>query len=245
MKKIILSLAVIGLILGCTSSQAISDSVEKGYIAISTSANAELAPDVAEISIAVETSDSKSMQNATTKNKEISDKVISSLKTMINSSNGDYIKTSDYNASPVYSYSGNKRILDKYRVTNSVIVHTKSIDKVGKMIDNAISLGATNVNSLSFSVSNYENQCNDLLTIATKKAVTRANAIAKTVPVVISGVRSMDASCSTNNSVRPQYRMMMANKMMAEGASDEASTTSIESGIVKVYANVNVSFYVK
>ena len=112
------------------------------------------------------------------------------------------------------------------------------------MIDTAISLGATNVNSLVFSVSNYEAQCNELLSTAVKKASARAHAIAKAVPTTITGIRSMDVSCSPNNSVRPQYRLMMANKAM-DSAEAGASSTTIESGVVKVYANVNASYFVK
>ena len=78
------------------------------------------------------------MQKATVANKEISDKVLGELKNLINTQNGDYIKTSDYSANPVYTYNEKKRVLDKYEVSNRVIVHTKSIDKVGKMIDSAI-----------------------------------------------------------------------------------------------------------
>ena len=196
MKKVLLTAAVLGLLIGAAplSTQAVTAAVERGYISVSTTANTELAPDVAEVSIAVQTTDSKSMQKATIQNKEISDKVIAALKSMINTADGDYIKTSDFNASPIYSYSGSRRTLDKYQVSNSIIIHTKSIEKVGSMIDKAIALGATNVDSLAFSVSNYENQCNDLLAIATKKAQNRANAIAKTVPTSITGIRSMDVS---------------------------------------------------
>jgi len=245
MKKVLLTAAVLGLLIGAAplSTQAVTAAVERGYISVSTTANTELAPDVAEVSIAVQTTDSKSMQKATIQNKEISDKVIAALKSMINTADGDYIKTSDFNASPIYSYSGSRRTLDKYQVSNSIIIHTKSIEKVGSMIDKAIALGATNVDSLAFSVSNYENQCNDLLAIATKKAQNRANAIAKTVPTSITGIRSMDVSCSANNAYRPQYRMMMAKNMDASGA--ESSSTSIEKGVVKVFATVNASFFVK
>lgn len=171
MRKVLLTAAVLGLLIGSAplASQAVTTAVERGYISVNTTANTELAPDVAEISIAVQTTDSKSMQKATLQNKEVSDKVISALKSMINTADGDYIKTSDFNASPIYSYSGSRRTLDKYQVSNSIIIHTKSIEKVGAMIDKAIALGATNVDSLAFSVSNYENQCNDLLSIATKK----------------------------------------------------------------------------
>ena len=245
MKKFLISAAIVGLALGCASVQAISESIERGYISVNTSANAELAPDVAEISIAVKTYDNKSMQKATLQNKEISEQVIATLKSMIDTSKGDYIKTADFSATPIYSYSGNKRNFDKYQVSNSVVVHTKSIDKIGTMIDKSIALGATDVNSLNFSVSSYEAQCNDLLTLAAKKASARANAVAKTVPTTLSGIRSMDVSCSTSNSSRPQYKMLMANRAMTMDAEAAGSSTTIESGVVKVFANVSATYFVK
>lgn len=245
MKKFLISAAIVGLALGCASVQAISESIERGYISVNTSANAELAPDVAEISIAVKTYDNKSMQKATLQNKEISEQVIATLKSMIDTSKGDYIKTADFSATPIYSYSGNKRNFDKYQVSNSVVVHTKSIDKIGTMIDKSIALGATDVNSLNFSVSNYEAQCNDLLTLAAKKASARANAVAKTVPTTLSGIRSMDVSCSTSNSSRPQYKMLMANRAMMMDSEAASSSTTIESGVIKVFANVSATYFVK
>lgn len=245
MKKFLISAVIVGLALGCASVQAISESIERGYISVNTSANAELAPDVAEISIAVKTYDNKSMQKATLQNKEISEQVISTLKSMIDTSKGDYIKTADFSATPIYSYSGNKRNFDKYQVLNSVVVHTKSIDKIGTMIDKAIALGATDVNSLNFSVSNYEAQCNDLLTLAAKKASARANAVAKTVPTTLAGIRSMDVSCSASNSSRPQYKMLMANRAMMMDSEAAGSSTSIESGVIKVFANVSATYFVK
>lgn len=245
MKKFLISAVIVGLALGCASVQAISESIERGYISVNTSANAELAPDVAEISIAVKTYDNKSMQKATLQNKEISEQVISTLKSMIDTSKGDYIKTADFSATPIYSYSGNKRNFDKYQVSNSVVVHTKSIDKIGSMIDKAIALGATDVNSLNFSVSNYEAQCNDLLTLAAKKASARANAVAKTVPTTLAGIRSMDVSCSTSNSSRPQYKMLMANRAMMMDSEAAGSSTTIESGVIKVFANVSATYFVK
>lgn len=245
MKKFLISAVIVSLALGCATVQAISESIERGYISVNTSANAELAPDVAEISIAVKTYDNKSMQKATLQNKEISEQVIATLKSMIDTSKGDYIKTADFSATPIYSYSGNKRNFDKYQVSNSVVVHTKSIDKIGTMIDKSIALGATDVNSLNFSVSNYEAQCNDLLTLAAKKASARANAVAKTVPTTLSGIRSMDVSCSTSNSSRPQYKMLMANRAMMMDSEAAGSSTTIESGVIKVFANVNATYFVK
>ena len=129
--------------------------------------------------------------------------------------------------------------------SNRVIVHTKSIDKVGKMIDNAIAAGATNVDNLSFSVSNYEAQCNDLISIATQKALTRANVIAKALATSVVGLNNISTSCSTNNYNPPRF--YMAKNMIADVAAESSATgaTTISNGVVKVNANVNASFYVK
>lgn len=247
MKKILLSITVLSLILGCASlsTQAVADAVERGFVSVSTSANTELTPDIADISIAIQTFDSKSLQKATSENKEISEKVLSAIKVMINPLQGDYVKTMDYSASPIYSYSGSKRNLDKYQVSNTVIIHTKSINKIGAMIDKAISLGATNVNNLALSVSSYDDECNELLVTATKKAQTRANTLAKAASTTVTGVRSLNVSCSANNSITPQYRMLAANIGSADMAEAKAASTSIEKGIVKIYATVNATFFVK
>ena len=165
---------------------------------------------------------------------------------IINIENGDYIKTTDFSASPVYSYVNSKKIFEKYEVSNRVIVHTKSIDKVGKMIDKSINAGATNVDNLSLSSSNYESQCNNLISVATKKALTRANVIAKALGTVTDGVSNISTSCSTNNYNPP--RLYMAKNMIADVAVESAggnNFTSISNGVVKINANVNASFFVK
>ncbi|MBR1776015.1 SIMPL domain-containing protein [bacterium] len=251
MKKILTLIAVLGLIGGCTAMSTLAvtqnNEKERGYISLSTSANTEVAPDVAEISFAVKTYDTKSIQKATAANKEISDKIYTILKGMINNAGGDFIKTSDFHASPIYTYNGNKRNLDKYEVSNRVTVHTKSLDKVGTMIDKSIEAGATNVDSLNFSVSNYESQCNSLIEIASKKANTRAQIATKAMGATLDGIKSMDISCSDNNNYH-MPRMYMAKNMMADaaaGVAAEAAPTSISSGVIKVYANVNVSYFVK
>ena len=252
MKKLLTTIAVLGLFIGCASlgTQAVTQNSDKerGFISLSTSANTEVAPDVAEVTFAIVTSDPKSMQKATVQNKEISNKVLTALKSLLNTQSGDYIKTTDFHASPVYTYSGNKRSLEKYEVSNRVFVHTKSLDKRGNMIDRAIESGATNVNSLNFSVSNYESQCNSLIEIASKKANTRASIAVKSMSATLDGIKSMDISCSENKSYSAP-RMYMAKNMLAataDGVSAESSPrTSISEGVIKIYANVNVSYFVK
>ncbi len=253
MKKFLVLAAAAALVSGLAVNSVsagitVNQTEERGYVTISASSNKELTPDVAEISISVVTSDNKSMQKATMENKEISDKVYSALKSMITPENGDYVKTANFRANPVYTYSSNnKRNLDKYEVSNTVIVHTKSIDKAGDMIDKAISLGATDVSNLSFTLSKYEQECDELLAVATKRARTQADSIVKAAGSSITGVKSLNGSCSPNASSRVTYRNMLlsAKAESADSASAYGSSTPIEVGAVKIYANVNASFFVK
>jgi len=117
---------------------------------------------------------------------------------------------------------------------------------VGSMIDKAIQVGATNVDNLSFSVSNYESHCNDLIKIATQKAKTRANVVAEALSTYVIGINNISTSCSANNYNPP--RLYMAKNMISDVAAESSTvggSTSISNGVVKINANVNASFYVK
>ena len=250
MKKSMVIIAVLSVLAGSmmTSQAGQSGEKERGSISVSTSSEADVAPDVADISFAVVTTDAKSMQKATLINKDISEKVYNVLKEQINTANGDYIKTSNYNASPVYIYKDKKQVLDKYQVSNRVTVHTKSLDKLGSMIDKSMEAGATNVDSLNFSISNYESKCNSLIESAVKKANSRAGIAAKGSGTTLDGIMSMNVSCSENRNYNAP-RIMMA-KSMVLGASNDAAeeakpSTSISAGVIKVYSNVNATFFVK
>ena len=246
MRKKCLSFALLlaFLMTGLLGTNAMSFNSEKGIISVNTSSNMEVIPDVAEISFAVQTSHKESMQIAALENKKISDEVFSKLKTYINEQNGDYIKTSDFKANPVYSYQNSKKIFERYEVSNKVIVHTKSIDEVGQMVDKALTLGATNVENLSFSVSNYESQCNELISEASKKAKTRADLIAKSLSTSIKGISNLTSSCSANEYNTP--RLYLAKNMISDVAAESTSSgVSISNGVIKINANVNASFFAR
>lgn len=245
LSAVLLSAPILTLPAGAVSDVATSNK-DRGYVSVSYSAEKEVSPDTVEVSIAVRTDDKKTMQEAVRKNKEITDKVYAYLKGEINSANGDYIKTSNYSASPSYIYnSSNKRILDKYEVSNNIIVHTKSIDKIASIIDKSLSLGATNVDSLNFSLSEKDAQCAELLSNATKQVRKRADIVAAAAGSSVVGIKNIDTSCSLNNSRIPVYRnsLMMAKAASMDAA--EGSATNIEAGTIKIYSNVNASFYLK
>lgn len=222
---------------------------EKGTINSSYTAEKEVSPDTAEVSIAVKTEDTHSLSSAITKNKEISEKVYANLKGMIDNSKGDYLKTSNFSANPSYRYTGGKQIFEKYEVSNNIIVHTKNIEKISAMIDKSLKLGATNVDSLSFSLSEKDNICANLLKEAAQKSKNRADLVASASGTSVTGIKSLDTSCTVNRygSSRNMYvsnRMMYAETAM-DNAAAGASTPDIEAGVIKVYATVGASYFIK
>lgn len=255
MKKVIAATMLSSVLLTLPTStlpagavNGIDSTLNKGYVSVSYTAEKEVSPDTVEVSISVKTDDKKSMQEAVRKNKEISDKVYSYLKSVITPANGDYVKTSNFSASPSYIYNNNKRTLDKYNVSNNVIVHTKSIDKISTIIDNSLSLGATDVDSLNFLLSEKDTQCADLLSNAAKQARKRADIVATSVGSSVVGIKNIDTTCSLNNSSRyPVYRnsLMMAKAESMDDATPETNSVNIEAGTIKIYSNVNASFYLK
>lgn len=236
MKKILISVLVLFSFAALTAmSQNIE--LEKGFISVNSFSNKEVSPNQAEISFSIETSD-KSLKNASEQNKLIANKVYSSLKSVIGM--GDYLKTGQYCAKPEYIYSKDKKVLDKYSVINTVVLKTKNIDIIPRFIDIAVSQGATGVNNLIFSASDYDSICNDNLAELTKKTYSQANAIASSIHSQIVGVKSINASCTTNNAPRPYFAAMSG-----KGVADELSVTPIESGKININLNVDASFYVK
>lgn len=223
---------------------------ERGWISVSYTAEKEVSPDTVEISIAVKSSDKHSMQEAVRKNKEISDKVYAYVKTFINTDNKDYVKTSNFSAYPEYQYSSGKRYLDKYTVSNNIIVHTKYVDRISTLIDKSLSLGATNVDSLNFSLSEKDKECAELLAKASSNARKRADIVASASGTTVSGIKNIDTSCSVN---RPgNYNFARNTVMMAKSAGtaemEDAvveGSPNIEAGVIRVYSSVNASYYLK
>lgn len=240
MKKVLLLvLCLIGFVALSIKAETRAETIEKdkGYISVNESITKDISPNQAEISISIVTS-AKSLKQASEDNKLIANKVYSNLKPLLGMS--DYIKTSNYNAQPVYVYSKDHgRILDKYSVSNTVTVKTKSIELVSKLIDTAISQGATNVDSLQFTATDYDSECNAALSEITKKAQKKANTVANSVNSQITGIKSINVTCNTDNGPRPYYAML------GKASMDNASSTPIESGKIKIYANIDASFYVK
>lgn len=236
MKKIFLSLLIFCFIVGLSANSATVN--EDGIVNVYLNTYKELPPDNVQITFSVETYDIV-FQKASDENKKISEGLYTKLNSLINKNRGDYIKTSNYTAKPIYTYKNNKKTFDKYIVSNSVTVFSKDVKSVSKLIDSATSLGITNVENLIFSVADYENQCNELLSDLTQKSQNRANAVVKPLNMRVIGIKNINATCSEESHNRNFYSAKAVSGSMQE------DSTPIEQGKIKINANLNSSFYVK
>ena len=114
----------------------------KGTISTTGTASNSYPPDAAEIILAVETTE-KTVSQATQKNNTISEKVINSLKAIIDKDKGDMIKTSSYSIHPKYEYDNTRKNNNfiGYQVINQITVKTSKINDIGELIDSATEQG--------------------------------------------------------------------------------------------------------
>ncbi|HEY2989712.1 MAG TPA: SIMPL domain-containing protein, partial [Candidatus Binatia bacterium] len=147
-------------------------------------------PDLAEIEIGVVT-EAKVAPQASKENAAKLAKVIAEVKKLLGS--GDEIKTIGYSLSPSYRYpkEGGKPELTGYTATNIVRVRTGGLDGVGKLIDVATQAGANNIQRLVFTLKNEDAAKREALRIATTKAKSKAEEIARALGLKVVRVLSV------------------------------------------------------
>ncbi|MCQ2957644.1 MAG: SIMPL domain-containing protein [Candidatus Gastranaerophilales bacterium] len=241
MKKLIISLFVLTLLASAT--YATVPTTSQGKITASASEFKYIAPDTANITLTVETTD-KNSQKAV----ELNNQKVSSLTELIKKSlnQNESIKTTNYNMHQKYEYNSitKKDVLAGYTVVNSVTVTLKDTKKAGQIIDIAIKNGATNVSNLSFTLQNTDNVCKELTAKAVAKAKAEAMNVLAPLGKTIDGVASIDYSCSsrTNGPVYRNYSMM---KTMATADGASSNAVNVEEGESRVDASVTIVFTIK
>lgn len=199
-----------------------------------------VAPDQAEIYLAVETLDKSATvsqeQNATT-----SEAVRKALKLA-----GVYdaqIETTSYTVQEYYEWDNytQKSVSKGYKTTNAIKVTTDDIALTGKIVDAAVKAGANNVNNISFTLSKEKQETvkQEALIDAAKMAKTKAQNIAAGLGIELGEVKTVSENY---NYYLPNYR----NYEYAT-SSDSAGkvSTPISPSDVSINATVNVTYELK
>jgi uncharacterized protein len=195
-------------------------------------------PDRAQISLAVET-ENPDVKTAQAENAVTMTKVMDALTAAGIPKDG--LKTTGYNIYPVYDDTkfpyGQK--IKAYHVSNTLTVTLHDVNQTGEVIDIGVANGINQANSIQFLLSDAQTQAlrNEALKAATTNAAANAQAVADTLGVKISAVKTVDIG----STYTPVPFQNWAVPMAADGA---RSTTPIQAGDITVTATVTVTYLI-
>lgn len=217
---------------GTTSSVASPSSAcgSQPTVTAHGSGTASGTPDIARISLAVQTNDS-SASSALNSNSALAHKLINSL--MQNGINKSDVQTTGLSLNAIYG--GPSASITGYQVTNTVNAKITNISSLGKIIDDASSAAGNSirVNNVTFSAKDSS----ALYALARTKAVAQAQVEAKSMAKA-SG-KSLGRLCSIND-----IRSSSSPKTISSfgTANSSASSTPIEPGSDTVSATVSAVY---
>jgi uncharacterized protein YggE len=135
------------------------------------------------------------------------------------------IQTSIVSMTPAYDYSSNRNPprLVGYALTNTVSVTIRDLNRIGDVIDGALTSGATALDALTFRVADPAPVQRKARELAFADARTRADTLAKAADVEITGVFAM----SEGSAPTPFEPYRTARAMVAKAESTVAVTFSI------------------
>lgn len=149
------------------------DKVMDRTITVSASGQVSAEPDEARIASGV-TSDAKTAREALSVNSNAMKNVIAELKAK--GIDAKDIQTTQFNVEPVYVYpqDGQPPQITGFRVANSVTILVRQIDHLGEVMDQMVTAGANQMNSISFGLSKAETLKDDARKEAIANALRRA-----------------------------------------------------------------------
>jgi uncharacterized protein len=156
-------------------SQRENQSHTPGVIKVNAEHTLYVEPNRAIVSIGIVTKD-KELTIAQRQNQLISSKLLLSLEQ--NGIPKNHIQTSTYHIYPQYNFEDGVQTFAGYEVRQIFSVTIDTINKIGKIIDDAIKAGANTVENIQFINSDTSNVYQQSLAIAYKKAFQKAVTLA-------------------------------------------------------------------
>ena len=196
----------------------------KPFVRVTGEGTVSYKPDQMKLTVSVVTI-GDTAQQAADDNATKSTTVINALQKVLGS-NGD-LQTLGYSVTPNYKYpaGGGQPAIAGYTCTNSVEVTTPDLSSPGRIIDTAISAGATTAGSLTFQLKDPQPARAAALKLATQQALSSADAVATGAKGRLGAVMSVSESAA-------------AVPVTTNLAGATATTTPVETGMVQIHATV-------
>jgi len=208
---------------------------ETRVIEVSGAGEARATPDVAHLSLVVETH-APTAEECSNKNAALAQKMVQVLKDKLVGKGT--VETGDYSLNPDYNEPGpNQRPkITGYMAQNTITVETTELMLLGALIDSAISAGANRINYLNFGLRDDTKAREEAIANASKDAQAQAQALAASLNVKLKQV----VKASTVQEPRPI--MPMAKMSMAMSAN---APTPIEASQISISATVMLTYEIE
>ncbi len=228
-----------------TGSAAIAKAVSAPLITVSGEGVVTRSPDMAAVNVSIETNADAASAALSDNNRKFDD-----LKNRMHGlgiADGD-INASTYNvnfnppqpspegaavARPI-PYPNGQRY--GYVVTRSITLKVRKVNEAGKVIDESIAAGATNVNGVEFSVSDQRGAYAAALRAAVEDAQSQARAMAGAAHMRIVRIRSMQSGYA------PGPILMRAAQARSAGPMPAPAPTVVKPENLDVRANVTIVY---
>jgi len=240
-KNLLLAICLLVVFSALASGVMAADNTSSDHV-IMTSATGEVTatPDRAELSFSVQT-ENRDVKVAQAENAARMNQTINAL--LATGIPKEDIKTTGYSIYPIYENSGSifTNNIKLYQVTNTLLVTVRDLNSTGDIIDIAVANGVNQVNSISFLLSEDNEQA--VRTLALKEAVSRArmdaDAVAQATGTNITGIKEI----STGGAIRPILYNDLSAAKAASGAGMSVPTP-IQPGEIKVTASVSITYLI-
>jgi uncharacterized protein YggE len=209
-------------------------SSEHSSLSVTGSAVVVATPDIAYITLGVETKD-PSAQMAVQENAKHMASVFAALKAL--GLTDKELSTSGYNvysSTQVHNRGTDTEVTTTtYHVHNRINVTTSDLESVGQVIDAAVQNGANQVQGVRFDIQDKQSMQLEALKSAVEQGMAKAHVMAQSAGITLGGIATMSENYSS-------YAPMVSTMALR---ADSIQGTTISPGDVEVSATVNLNLW--
>lgn len=215
--------------------QRISQETEsKREITVAGSGEAMAKPDVARVTLSVQTGPQPDAKTALNLLSQKFNAVVAAVKS--NGVKDNDVKTVNLSVHPMYDYVDGQQHLRGFEASESIEVKIRDLDKTGQVIVATTGAGVNQVGGIDFSIDDPDQLKIDAQEKAIKDADQKAKQLAKALGVSLGRVKTFSAT--TNDDVRPP---MYASAAL-ETKSSEPIAPPVPPGTQNITATVSVTY---
>ncbi len=225
---------------GATASQVVPTvevvQGESRVISVTASEEVRVEPDIAEISIGIRTEDNEA-EVCRNENSLLTEAVVEAVKALgVEESS---IQTSGLDLYPRYKWNGSEDVLNGYTMTTTLTVSDLPVELTGKVLTDAVGAGATDINSVTYLSSGYDEAYQQALELAIQTARTKADVMAEASGCAITSVANIQEN---NYNQTGRYTDYTANAAMMKA---DTAETVVQPGELSISAQVTVEFSIE